>query len=82
MTYKQKDFDRILVKRTYAAGKGSKTGEEFPKGISKEEFRSMQAKENDYRVRAILQAIRHRKNGMLLKEIFEAIRKAVSTVHD
>ena len=62
--------------------KAVKLERSFPKGISKEEFRSMQAKENDYRVRAILQAIRHRKNGMLLKEIFEAIRKAVSTVHD
>ena len=49
LTYRPKDFDRILAKRTYAAGKGSKTGEEFPKGINEEEFKSTQAKENVYK---------------------------------
>ena len=37
--------------------------------------------EKDYKVKAVLQAARHRKRGMLLKEISEAIGEAVSTVH-
>ena len=31
------------------AGKGSKTGEGFPKGINEEEFKSMQVKKNVYK---------------------------------
>ena len=41
----------------------------------------MQVMEKDYKVKAMLQAARHRKKGMLLKEIYEAIGKAASTVH-
>ena len=61
--------------------KAVKLGEEFLKGISEGELVSMQVMEKDYKVKAVLQAARHRKRGMLLKEISEAIGEAVSTVH-
>ena len=61
--------------------KAVKLGEEFLKGISEGELVSMQAMEKDYKVKTMLQAARHRKRGMLLKEISEAIGEAVSTVH-
>ena len=57
-------------------------GEEFLKDINEGELVSMQAMEKDYKVKAMLQAAIHRKRGMLLKEISEAIGKAMSTVHD
>ena len=53
-------------------------GEEFLKDISEGELVSMQAMEKDYKVKAMLQAAIHRKRGMLLREISEAIGKAVS----
>ena len=58
-----------------------KLGEEFLKGISEGELVSMQVMEKDYKVKTMLQAARHRKKGMLLREISEAIGNAVSTVH-
>ena len=61
--------------------KAVKLGEEFLKGISGEELRSTQMREKDYKVKTMLQTARHRKKGMLLREISEAIGKAVSTVH-
>ena len=61
--------------------KAVKLGEEFLKGISEGELVSMQVMEKDYKVKTMLQAARHRKKGMLLREISEAIGKAVSTVH-
>ena len=61
--------------------KAVKLGEEFLKGISGEELRSTQMREKDYKVKTMLQAARHRKKGMLLREISEAIGEAVSTVH-
>ena len=48
---------------------------EFLKNVSKDELRLMQAREKDYKVKA-LQAAIHRKKGMLLKEIAEAVGKA------
>ena len=57
-------------------------GEEFLKDINEGELVSMQAMEKDYKVKAMLQAAIHRKRGMLLKEISEAIGKTMSTVHD
>ena len=57
-------------------------GGKFLKDISEGELVSMQAMEKDYKVKAMLQAVIHRKRGMLLKEISEAIGKAVSAVHD
>ena len=61
--------------------KAVKLGEEFLKGISEGELVSMQVMEKDYKVKTMLQAARHRKKGMFLREISEAIGKAVSTVH-
>ena len=61
--------------------KAVKLGEEFLKGISEGELVSMQVMEKDYKVKTMLQAAKHRKRGMLLKEISEAIGEAVSTVH-
>ena len=61
--------------------KAVKLGEEFLKGISEGELVSMQVMEKDYKVKAVLQAARHRKRGMLLEEISEAIGEAVGTVH-
>ena len=58
-----------------------KPGEEFLKDISEGELVSMQAMEKDYKVKAMLQAAIHRKRGMLLEGISEAIGKAVSTIH-
>ena len=50
-----------------------KLGDEFLKNVSKDELRLMQAREKDYKVKAMLQAAIHRKKGMLLKEIAEAV---------
>ena len=61
--------------------KAVKLGEEFLKGISEGELVSMQVMEKDYKVKTMLQAARHRKKGMLPREISEAVGKAVSTVH-
>ena len=61
--------------------KAVKLGEEFLKSISEGELASMQVMEKDYKVKTMLQAARHRKRGMLLKEISEAIGEAVITVH-
>ena len=58
-----------------------KLGEEFLKGTSVEDLKSMQAMEKDYKVKAMLQSAIHRKKGMLLMEISKAIGKAVSTIH-
>ena len=58
-----------------------KLGDEFLKNVSKDELRLMQAREKDYKVKAMLQAAIHRKKGMLLKEIAEAVGKAASTIY-
>ena len=52
--------------------KAVKLGEEFLKGISEGELVSMQVMEKDYKVKTMLQAARHRKKGMFLREISEA----------
>ena len=58
-----------------------KLGEEFLKGVSVEDLKSMQAGEKDYKVKTMLQAAMHRKRGLFLEEISKAIGKAKSTIH-
>ena len=58
-----------------------KLGEEFLKGISVEDLKSMQSREKDYKVKTMLQAAMHRKRGLSLEEISRAIGKAISTIH-